>query len=510
MAGDNRVAGAFRLLQGGDAQAALREAQALLESDASVGRAHLLAGMALRALGRMDEARPAFERAAALDRNDFAAAYELGLIRGVQGNADGALAELERASRLRPAFAPAAYAAGIERFRRRDWREAAAHFQVALTADPRNVDAALAGAQALQHLGRPGEAEALFLKALEGKPGHAAALRTYGQFLVARGRFAEAAERFSACARLQPQDADVAMYLAQSTLLAGRLQDGWRAYGARETRQRHVALRASVGHDYATPEAGTLREGRLRIVAEQGLGDILFFLRYAPALSRSGLQLQFSGDARLHAMLRRTNLFETIDQDGARRAVPEVLSGDLPLFAPESHPPPLPLTADPLRIERWRAAMEALGPRPWTGVTWRAGTPGDVLAHGLEKQVPIEALFVELRRLGGTVFALQRKPAAGELDAAARALGTVVQDFSGVNDDLEDALAVLSLLDRHVGVSNTNMHLAAGLGRTADVLVPFPPEWRWGAEGETSAWYPGFRVLRQATNRDWGQALRAL
>jgi hypothetical protein len=41
------------------------------------------------------------------------------------------------------------------------------------------------------------------------------------------------------------------------------------------------------------------------------------------------------------------------------------------------------------------------------------------------------------------------------------------------------------------------------------VLVPFPPEWRWRAEGE-SRWFPGFRVLRQDVDGSWERALAAL
>ena len=58
-------------------------------------------------------------------------------------------------------------------------------------------------------------------------------------------------------------------------------------------------------------------------------------------------------------------------------------------------------------------------------------------------------------------------------------------------------LALLALLDDYVGVSNTNMHLRAGVNRTAKVLVPAPPEWRWMAEGKESPWFPGFTVYRQ-------------
>ncbi|MGZ5098025.1 MAG: hypothetical protein ACXWG9_09145, partial [Usitatibacter sp.] len=123
--------------------------------------------------------------------------------------------------------------------------------------------------------------------------------------------------------------------------------------------------------------------------------------------------------------------------------------------------------------------------------------------------VPADRLFACLAPLGGTVVALQRRIEDGELPAASRTLGREVHDFSGANDDLEDALALVSILDRHIAVSNTNMHLAQAAGATADVLVPFPPEWRWRIEGD-SPWFPGFRVHRQTREGDWSAALAAL
>ena len=71
-------------------------------------------------------------------------------------------------------------------------------------------------------------------------------------------------------------------------------------------------------------------------------------------------------------------------------------------------------------------------------------------------------------------------------------------------------LAVLALIEDYIGVSNTNMHLRAGAGRTARVLVPQPPEWRWMAAGEESPWFPGFRIYRQGIDGDWGEALAKL
>jgi len=79
-----------------------------------------------------------------------------------------------------------------------------------------------------------------------------------------------------------------------------------------------------------------------------------------------------------------------------------------------------------------------------------------------------------------------------------------------LNEDLEAMLALLALIDDYVGVSNTNMHLCAGAGRTARVLLPRPAEWRWMISGNESPWFPGFRVYRQSPVGDWGLAFDRL
>jgi len=52
------------------------------------------------------------------------------------------------------------------------------------------------------------------------------------------------------------------------------------------------------------------------------------------------------------------------------------------------------------------------------------------------------------------------------------------------------------------------MHLRVALGATARVLVPFPPEGRWGSSGDVSPWIPGFSIYRDAGG--WETALERL
>jgi hypothetical protein len=108
------------------------------------------------------------------------------------------------------------------------------------------------------------------------------------------------------------------------------------------------------------------------------------------------------------------------------------------------------------------------------------------------------------------LIALQRGLRAGELETLQTACGRTVHDFGAWNEDLEDALPLLAALDEYVGVTNTNTHLIAALGRGSKVLLPFPIEWSWTPRGGTSPFFPGFALYPQAIDGGWNEALARL
>lgn len=512
MATPAAIGEAFRRLQGGDAAGALEIARRIAAEEPRNARARLAIGIALRLAGRLDEAAAAFDEAERLDPRDHAPPYEIGLVRQMQGRGEEALAAYDRALRARPSFFAAHFSAGLLHAERREWERAGERFRAVLALRPNMPEALLHLAMALERQGRDEEAESTYVHALAADPHHVPTLRSFGQSSAAHGNFRRAASLFGEAARLDPHDEALPMFAAQAELLLGRWGPAWAAYARRAPRRAYEHAAARRGQPYAVPSIGDLDGARVTLVGEQGLGDTLFFLRWAPRLRERGAVLSFAGDARLHPLLARTGLFEGfLGEEGEHGPLP-VLAGDLPaLFAGEDPATVATLSLAPLpaRLEAWRERMQAAGPRPWIGASWRAGTPAHVVAHALSKEVPVASLFAALPRSTGTTFALQREPSAGELDSASAALGAPVHDFTGANADLDDVLAIAILLDRNVSVSNTNLHLAAAAGATADVLVPFPPEWRWRLEGD-SPWFPGFRTHRQAPGGDWSAALAGL
>jgi tetratricopeptide (TPR) repeat protein len=504
---------AFRALQSGDVAAALSHAQRALAADPASSRAYLAAGIALRLAGRHAESRDALGRAQQLDPRDHAAPYEAGLLAQQAGQLDAALESFERSARLRPDFVAAPFAAGIVHADRREWPRAAASFRRVLEIRPGEPLALLHLALALARGEDHAAAEATFRQAVTTHPQHAGILRAYGQYCVSCGEYGRAAPLFEQALGLDPSDRALSMFLAQCELLSGRWAQGWAAYASRDPRREVEGAALARGERYTVPTLPEVRGRAVTIRGEQGLGDTFFFLRWAPALREAGARLTFAGDPRLHPLLARTGLFDSQEESGAAAAAGRVvLAGDLPLLFPDQDPlamASLRVSPRPERVAKWKEALGQAGPRPWIGVQWRAGTPRESHATALSKNAPLEGIFRTLATSPGTLLAIQRSLAAGELGQASRAAGRDVLDFSHVNDDLEDVLALVSVLDRHVAVSSTTLHLAAAAGATADVLVPFPPEWRWRAQGD-SPWFPGFRVLRQEADGDWTAALSRL
>jgi hypothetical protein len=277
---------------------------------------------------------------------------------------------------------------------------------------------------------------------------------------------------------------------------------------------------ASAGMQFWTlpssPLGNRLDGMRLELFAEQGIGDILFFLRFSAELRHRGAVTRLYLPARMEGIVGRAGCVDEL-RDLVKAPLltrQSILLGDLP-FLLGMHDvaetaPPLSLSPLSVRVEAMRRRLAKCGPAPYVGLTWRAGAELGKELRVLRKEISLELLSRAVAAVPGTLIALQRNPWPGEIARCAEAAGRTVHDFSDANADLEDALALMHCVDEIVGVSNTNVHLRAGLGKTGRILLPAPPEWRWMATGDESPWFRGFSVYRQGADGDWTAAIGRL
>lgn len=534
-------------------------------------------GRALAEAGHTDEARQAFDHVASRHPGNARVWFNLGRLLEKQADREQAIAHYERALQVDPRYVDAKINLGSVFQSLNRLPEAEQCYRAAVELD-RHHEQALANLVAvLTHLGRLDEAEQLASSSIAILPHSAQLHALLSVTLVQQGRLREALPPARLAVELNPDnvraqlalggllfeagtpgkglallqaarvahaaDEKVAHAVGITLLAAGHFNRGWDGYVHR-VRPRNMPPASFEG--VLKPD---MRDRRVVLVREQGLGDELFFLRFAPLVKRSGAMVSYVADKKLVTMLRRAQFIDAIDEsigppemEAAQDGLVQMLIGDLPIalnqntafeecalpaapgydgfthnpcprvFYPEL-PPPLALIPDSGRVAATLERLHRLGPPPYLALTWRGGIPPHEQTGKwatLFKSVPVNDLGSALAALPFTLLAIQRKPLGGEIDTLAHAAGREVHDLCDVNDDLEHMLALLSVVDEYVGVSNTNMHLRAGVGRRARVLVPRPTEWRWMAYGNRSPWFPGFAVYRQDTDGQWENALRNL
>lgn len=432
-----------------------------------------------------------------------------------QGQAAAAIPWFDQALALQPANAWALHFKGYALCQLGRFEEGMPLLARALEAQPRNAFFNANLGMIRYALGEVAESIRLLKRAVEIDPSMPEPYSNLALALRETGDFEPALAAARRAVQLRPEFGGARLNTALCLLSLGRWDEGWEAYRWRpdpRVNLRDLNLAPTLPHGDRLPQP--LAGAALTLHGDQGLGDGLFFMRFAAGIRAAGAHFRFWGDARLGPLLVRNALVDaalpqaTVPQDAPASHL--LWLSDLPaLTGKNDFPPAVKLAALPGREEAIRARLAALGAPPYVAVTWRAGSPRRGKAV-LAKAVDPAALGAALRGWRGTLVSVQREPLEHETRAVSEGAGRPVHDLSALNADLEDVLALMQVADEYVAVSNTNVHLRAGVARPTHVLVPWPPEYRWTREGDRSPWFPENPLYREDRASGWGEALARL
>lgn len=362
---------------------------------------------------------------------------------------------------------------------------------------------------ALRQLGDLEEARTQLEEALRVAPTHFGACHNYALVLGELGQVDKAIQRFSALLSLKPNDVDTQVGRALLRLLNLEFVDGWDDYEAR--RQR-----ADCRRPFAFPEwDGARCDGKtLLIYGEQGLGDELMFASCVPDVLTRADHVILECDPRLAPLFARSFPLAKIQ---ARVSLEDVAwlrdadkidmqcpSGSLPrLFRRSIDAFPVHagyLRADEPKTEKWRKRLAQLPGTIKVGLSWRGGA--DRTRRNLRSIELIQ--LAPLFRLADVTFVnLQYGDVAAECEAASSVFGKPIVQFAEAIADYDETAALVCALDLVVSVQTAIVHLTGALGKTALVMLPFSPEWRYMRSGDRMLWYPSVKLFRQEKVKDW-------
>jgi hypothetical protein len=259
--------------------------------------------------------------------------------------------------------------------------------------------------------GRIDEAARAGKRAVRLRPHDANAHYNLGIVLQELGDLDGSIAALRAAVALAPRHAGAHFELAEALLLRGDFADGWEEY---EWRFDVAGAAPLMPNTPAAPKwtGEPMPDGRLLLVADQGYGDVIQFMRYVPeAEARCGaVVIACSSETAtlVRQVAKTTELFQVWD-DAPRFDCYAALSSLPRLFGTRLETVPSTgryLVAEPARAACWRERLKALTPARFRtiGLVW-AGRP----THGNDanRSMPLAVLAGRARAHGA------RRPAEG-------------------------------------------------------------------------------------------------
>lgn len=492
--------------------------------------------------GRPDQAATVFQRAVTAASGNFEAHHGLASARQALGDAAGAIDAFEQALRVAPGNADTLLALGRLARDLKAPEQAAGFFREAAMSEPGSTAAQTGLAHALRDLERQEEAIDLLQSAINMQPEvselwdalgtvmadledhdnallflqeahrldpkNGSAAGNLAEVSFAAGRTEEAANAYQWALKHRPSDAALRFNHALFALAQGDLEAGWRDYEARllpgypGLARRDLKLKRWRG----PPKP----DGRLLVLAEQGVGDELHFLHCLPDVAAEWGEVWWECDPRLMDLL--TSSFPEVrfvpwqgsDKPGIHRgydwlagapkfdacieagSLQRIYRNKLDQFPPE--PPQLATKAD------------CSDGRFSVGVTWTSTQRSRLRDRGY---VPLDQWGPVFAVPGIRWVNLQYGDCASDIAEAEKRFGIAIDQVPGLNlkDDFAGVADLMAGLDLVIGPTNAARQLAASCGARTLVFSRLPYE--FGLGQEINPFFPNMTDYVRLPDRDW-------
>ncbi len=440
-----------------------------IETDPGLLDAYFELGVLCQVMGCYDDAESSYRKVVELNPDHLKALINLGDVLRLKGDADEAISLFNRALEIKPDYAPAYNNLGIAFAKKQDIDNALLNYKKAVELDEEFAEAHNNLGMALHDASQFREAEYRFRKAIQ-----------------INGDFAEA--RFN---------------LASVLLLSGQFREGWNEY---EWRLKLREFGRAIPGNYWDGEDAAGKS--ILLIGEQGFGDVIQFMRYAPLVAEKGAAVLLACQRELSALLGGAK--------GVSRVIPfeealppanfECCLLSLPrIFGTtiDNIPSAVPyITADALSVQRWKSYLANDQAKLRVGLAW-TGDPS--YRKDYLRSVRLGDLMPLLKMRDIYFYRLQKgKFADAELAAGSE---PNLVDLTYLMQDFSDSAALIANLDLIISVDTAVAHLAGAMGKPVWTLLPFVPDWRWMLERQDSPWYPTMRLFRQPSPGDWGTVI---
>jgi len=319
------------------------------------------------------------------------------------------------------------------------------------------------------------------------------------------GEFKNAFVSYEKAINIDPSNYEAKWNKSLLHLLLGEYELGWKFFESRKTKKDtaqnypEIAIKEWAGEE-------NLSGKTLLVLPEQGLGDVIQFIRLLAPLAYSGVNVIFESPSALANLAATFKPKIRIIKKGDQRpeadfycyllSLPSILRitlstipRDVPYFSPKAS-----------TLSKWNAK---LGPKvkPRIGLAVSGST---VHKNDKLRSIKLEA-FSELLMIPVNWHSLQIEYRSDDWEFLKTHQSIITHQHS--IEDLEDTAALIECMDLVITVDTSIAHLSGSLGKNTWILLPYKPDYRWLTNRTDSPWYPTATLFRQNADKSWVSVL---
>lgn len=299
---------------------------------------------------------------------------------------------------------------------------------------------------------------------------------------------------------IDPHNTSAQVEMAYACFLDGQ----WaRAWGMYEARHNHYPRVKNLEQKYVPEkrwDSGPIDGQKLVVYCEQGVGDIIHFMRFLPILEKeSNAKIWVEAPEEMHVLLNKmgyVGFTGKVEHDWhcSILSLPYLLGifeeKDMPNEKYIFHGQPRK-RGDDFRI----------------GIVWagNARHPKDS-----SRSCPLKhfRVFEDIPQI--QLFSLQmdlRKrvwpPSKEIVDLTDGTEGMKLNNAAKYIKHFGDTADWINDMDLIITVDTAVLHLAGAMGKETWGLLAYNPDWRWKIIGDRTVWYPSVKLFRQKEKGNW-------
>ena len=351
-----------------------------------------------------------------------------------------------------------------------------------------------------------------FRIAIKLRPSHVESYYNLALLNSELGEIVLAIKLYKEAIKINPEFYDAVWNLSLLELLVGDYSSGWESYKYRWKKNKPPILHGGISINEFSGE-DIFDAKNLLIIAEQGLGDTLQYMRYIPYLINKGINISFCAQESLHKLIKESNIHHSPIKPKESNLI---TSGEfIPLL---SLPKYLGIKQDNVIIyepyikssteltEKWKKIISKRE-KPIIGINWQGNPKMENTYKG--RSLPLEVFGEILKSNSVELLSLQKGYGFEQLETCSFK-DNFVECQQHINEtwDFLETASIINNCDLIITCDTAMAHLAGGMGKPVWLLLKDIPFWTWGMQGEKTFWYPSMKLFRQNRRYDWEELIK--